>query len=106
MEKVFAHYYKPTSEGFDALWKDCTFSFDANVLLDVYRYSPETRDRLIDVLKHLNDRIWIPYQVGAFIGTGIAIKSLSAHSVTKAGATGLSLEYGHRFRRGLEALPN
>jgi hypothetical protein len=35
---------------------------DANVLLDLYRYNESTRDDLLDVLRQLGDRLWIPHQ--------------------------------------------
>lgn len=62
MKEIFPGYYRPTQEEFSAMWQDCIFVFDANVLLNIYRYSPETRDELLDVLEHLKDRIWIPHQ--------------------------------------------
>lgn len=64
MREHFSHYYRPTEEEFEKLWHDCIFAFDANVLLDVYRLSPESRDRLLEVMEAFSDRIWIPYQVG------------------------------------------
>jgi hypothetical protein len=63
MRNLFPGYYKPTKEEFDDLWENCIFSFDANILLNVYRYSPETRERFFEILTKLQDRIWIPYQV-------------------------------------------
>lgn len=62
MRTLFPGYYKPTPQDFDAMWQDCIFAFDANVLLNVYRYTPTTQERLIDILQKLGDRIWVPYQ--------------------------------------------
>jgi hypothetical protein len=62
LRDLFPGYYRPTEEEFDKLWKDCIFIFDANMLLHVYRYSSETRDRFIQVLTRLKDRLWIPHQ--------------------------------------------
>nr|WP_256833831.1 PIN domain-containing protein [Pseudomonas oleovorans] len=45
------------------LWKTCLFVFDANILLNLYRYSDETRNLFIQTLKTLQKRIWIPYRV-------------------------------------------
>lgn len=45
------------------LWNNSTFVFDTNVLLNLYRYSNNTRNQLFDALNDLEDRIWIPYQV-------------------------------------------
>ena len=63
MRDLFPGYYQPTKEEFTELWKECVFSFDTNVLLHIYRYSPKTRKRLFDILQKLQERIWIPHQV-------------------------------------------
>ncbi|WP_157162599.1 PIN domain-containing protein [Cylindrospermum stagnale] len=63
MRDLFPGYYQPTEEEFAELWKECIFSFDTNVLLHIYRYSPKTRERLFDILQKLQERIWIPHQV-------------------------------------------
>lgn len=36
---------------------------DANVLLNLYRYTNDARDNLLTVLERLSDRLWIPHQV-------------------------------------------
>ena len=64
MKKMFSAYYRPSENEFSDLWANCTFTFDANVLLNLYRYSPKTRDSLIEVLKKVSDRIWLPHQAG------------------------------------------
>ena len=53
------------SSEFDAadLWKSSLFSFDTNVLLNLYRYQEKARKEFLAVLTLLSDRIWIPYQV-------------------------------------------
>lgn len=63
MRDLFRGYYKPTSEELADIWKDCIFSFDANVLLHIYCYTPETRQRFFEILHQLKERIWIPHQV-------------------------------------------
>ncbi|MBN3890580.1 MAG: DUF4935 domain-containing protein [Nostoc sp. JL31] len=63
MRDLFRGYYRPTNKEFEALWRDCIFCFDTNILLNVYRYTPKTRERLFTILSDLKDRIWIPYQV-------------------------------------------
>ena len=62
MKESFKEYYKPTEEEFKDLWDDCEFIFDANVLLNIYRYSPETTGEFFDVLINIQDRIWMPHQ--------------------------------------------
>ena len=64
MESLFKGYYQPTPEQFKKLWEEGTFVFDTNVLLNLYRYKKESRDEVLNVIKKIEDRIWIPYQVG------------------------------------------
>jgi hypothetical protein len=62
MKSTFSGYYQPSKEEFSELWKSCIFAFDASVLLDLYRSTAKTRDVLLDILKRIHDRIWLPYQ--------------------------------------------
>ncbi len=62
MKKQFSGYYSPSKEDFSKLWKDCVFIFDANVLLNLYRYTASTANELIVILGKLSNRIWLPYQ--------------------------------------------
>lgn len=62
MKKTFYGYYRPTKEEFSQLWKNCSFVFDANVLLNIYRYSQKTRETFFDILNKISDRIWVPHQ--------------------------------------------
>ena len=62
MKESFKEYYKPTEKEFKNLWDNCEFIFDANVLLNIYRYSSETTEEFLDVLKKVQDRVWIPHQ--------------------------------------------
>ena len=62
MKESFKEYYKPTEKEFKYLWDNCEFIFDANVLLNIYRYSLETTEEFLDVLMKVQDRIWLPHQ--------------------------------------------
>ncbi len=62
MRDAFAGRYRPTKEEFDRLWDEALFVFDANVLLNLYRYSEGTREQLLAVLRALGDRLWLPHQ--------------------------------------------
>ena len=42
--------------------RDYFLVFDANVLLNLYRYSEGTRDRLLSVMRALGERAWLPHQ--------------------------------------------
>ena len=62
MKDLFPGYYKPSDAEFEQLWQTCVFSFDANVLLKLFRVSKPTREFMLTVLRRLEDRIWLPYQ--------------------------------------------
>ncbi len=63
MRKKFYGYYTPTKKEFDALWQNCTFVFDTNTLLNLYRYTEATYGSFLEILESLSDRIWIPFKV-------------------------------------------
>jgi len=62
MRKTFPGYYRPSEKEFRKLWDKCLFVLDANVLLNLYRYSEETRKKLLDILKRIESRLWVPHQ--------------------------------------------
>lgn len=62
MKDKFREYYRPTEDEFSQLWGNCLFIFDANVLLNIYRYSIKTRNELFVILDKLSDNLWIPHQ--------------------------------------------
>src|SRR5258708_21463816 len=64
MRDLFSEYYHRSNEEFAHLWRDATFVFDTNVLLNLYRYTASTRDDLLRILEQLQTRIWLPYHVG------------------------------------------
>lgn len=63
MRKICPGYYRPTEEEFKELWQNCLFVFDSNVLLNLYRYSAKTCSELLDIMKKVSNRVWIPHQV-------------------------------------------
>src|SRR5216683_7745877 len=64
MRKLFPGYYGLSDEQLSDLWEKSIFVFDTNILLHIYRYKPETRERFFfEILEKLKSRIWIPYQV-------------------------------------------
>lgn len=64
MKNMFYGYYGPTEEEYQKLWSEALVVLDANVLLDMYRFPALARDELISVLESINDRLWVPHQVG------------------------------------------
>jgi hypothetical protein len=62
MRKTFPGYYRPTEDEFYELWKTCLFVLDANVLLNLYRYSQGTSGSFTAILDQISDRLWVPHQ--------------------------------------------
>lgn len=62
MKNKFIEYYSSTPDDFQKMWEDCIFVVDANVILNVYKYSPNTADQLIKTLTNFSDRLWVPNQ--------------------------------------------
>src|SRR5437868_4000757 len=56
------YYEYPTGEELSKLWEDAIFVFDANMLLNGYRYSPVSLNRYLEILDRLKEQLWIPYQ--------------------------------------------
>jgi hypothetical protein len=65
MKKDFFSYIKPSEDEFRELWNTSVFSFDANILLNFYRYKNETTNDFFELLKKLKDRIIITYQASS-----------------------------------------
>lgn len=63
MRDIFHGYYSLSQEEIKEFWESCVFVFDANVLLDLFRLSRKSTDRLLDIMEAQKERIWLPYQV-------------------------------------------
>lgn len=64
LKLLFEEHIQKSNEHYKRLWADAIFVLDTNVLLNLYRFSDKTRDKLIETLETLKDRLWIPYWVG------------------------------------------
>lgn len=62
MKKEFIGFYNPTKEETEVSWNEGIFCFDANSILNLYRYSESTRNDFINALKSIQKRLFIPYQ--------------------------------------------
>lgn len=70
--KEFGHHFRPSEDALRALWQTGTFSFDANVLLNLYGYSKQTRTALRDLIERCSSRTVIPAQFGLEYSRGRA----------------------------------
>lgn len=62
MKIKFRGYYHLSDQELEDLWQNCIFVFDANVLLNFYRYSSGTATEFINLLEQISNRIWVPFQ--------------------------------------------
>lgn len=59
----FEAYRTQADDDLRRVLQTCMVVFDTNVLLNLYRYNAETRTSIVDVMKALGDRLWVPHQV-------------------------------------------
>lgn len=64
MKLSFPEFYSYKQDEFTEMFNNCYFVFDANALLNLYRYTKETRDEMLKILEEIKDRLWMPHQVG------------------------------------------
>ncbi len=58
----FEAYKTPTESDYATLLKEGLVSVDANVLLNVYRYTDQARSDLLEVLEKLGNNLWVSHQ--------------------------------------------
>lgn len=85
MRSMFPGQFRPTNEALRALWGECLFVVDANVLLNLYRYSTETRKELERALTSVKDRVFVPHQAAKeFLKNRLVVTAGQAQEYTKA----------------------
>lgn len=85
MRSMFPGQFRPTTEALLTLWKECLFVVDANVLLNLYRYSAETRKELERALTSVKERVFIPHQAAKeFLKNRLTVTAGQAQEYTKA----------------------
>ena len=62
MKDLFPGFFKESEESLKQAWDECIFVFDANILLNFYRYSDSTRNEFLQMLVEIKERVWIPYR--------------------------------------------
>ncbi len=109
MRKVFPGQFRPTEKQFQEIWKSCIFAVDANVLLNLYRYSPDTRVELETSLESVKEKLFIPHQAAKeFLRNRLIVTAGQAEEYTKAIASitelsqKLSNKKKHPFLRDTE----
>lgn len=64
MKKKFWEYYPLQEEEINTIWTNGIFVFDTNVLFNLYRYSDDTSKEFIDTITTIQEKVWLPFQVG------------------------------------------
>jgi hypothetical protein len=64
MREAFRGYYKPTDEELRQIWDAGDLILDTNALLNLFRYTKETRIAFFGALTERNSSLWIPNEVG------------------------------------------
>lgn len=62
MKDLFPGYFKEEHRELSDIWQHAIFVFDANILLNLYRYSDKSRKDFLRILKQIQDRVWISHQ--------------------------------------------
>ncbi|WP_339134730.1 MAG: PIN-like domain-containing protein [Candidatus Electrothrix sp. GW3-4] len=62
MKNLFPGYFRESQENLREIWDSCIFVFDANILLNLYRYSDTTRNEFLGLLEKIKDRVWLPHR--------------------------------------------
>lgn len=66
MKSIFCGFYSTAAESIKDIWlsESTLFVFDTNCLLNLYRCEEHTREEILDVMRELKEKTWIPFQVG------------------------------------------
>lgn len=85
MRTMFPGHFRPTGPEFEAIWSDCIFAVDANVLLNLYRYSADTRLELVKALDSIKMRVFLPHQAAKeFLRSRLGVTAGQAEEYSKA----------------------
>jgi predicted nucleic acid-binding protein len=90
------------------MWEEGMFVVDTNVLLPLYRYSRSTRDELLRVLRALENKHFLPHQVGReFLERRLEIvrKQREGFSNLRQRVTGVRREMETELRKVLRLRP-
>lgn len=62
MKSSFPGHFKENERDLRGIWDSSLFVFDANILLNLYRYSDTTRNEFLRLLTKIKNRSWIPHR--------------------------------------------
>lgn len=85
MRSVFVGHFRPKEQELNELWKNSVFVVDANVLLNLYRYSSGTRIELEKALTSVKKKVFIPHQAAKeFLRNRLIVTAGQAKEYTSA----------------------
>ena len=101
MKKLFKGHFRPDTEVEKEVWETGLIVFDANVLLNLYRYSSGTADEFFKVLSDNKERLWLPEQVAyEFLKNRFSVISEQVNAYKKAQESLESLQESFSGTRG------
>lgn len=62
MKDLFPGHFKENEGHLREIWDTSLFVFDANILLNLYRYSDTTRSEFLRILGKIKSRVWLPHR--------------------------------------------
>ena len=63
LREMFKGYTRYSTEEYKRIWDNALVVVDTNILLNLFRYSKETKEEVIKILNELKNRLFLPYQV-------------------------------------------
>lgn len=103
MKGLFPEFDPRRDRNFQEIWSNCVFVFDANVLLNIYRYQADTRDQLLSIIEKIKPRIWIPYHVALEFNRN-RLRVIASQGSKFSEVRAILLKYHSKLRIELEAL--
>ena len=62
MKNLFPGHFKESERNLREIWDTSLFVLDANILLNLYRYSDTTRGEFLRILEKIKERAWLPHR--------------------------------------------
>ena len=63
MKDLFPGHFREPDSKIKDIWHSSVYIFDANILLNLYRYSDKSRTEFLDFISKIRDKVWIPHRV-------------------------------------------
>ena len=64
MKEKYIGYYKKSPDEIKKIWDEGFITFDANVLLNLYRYSSNTKKEIIKLIEKFSGKVFLTHQAG------------------------------------------